>query len=234
MSENTEASNLGTSRVLFVGTGPRYESYARALQAAGYDLEQFAQIDSGLQKLRDNEATFDLLIWDAESQGRHVDEAFDKGRFQVKVPTLLLLDRAYPFLEAEGRRPGVLDYLVKPVNAHDVVAAADANVRVLRAKKAVQVIRKQMADLVEQMSKVEELLSRAGEAVGGGNRSGALPLSERELEIARALARGHRVSQIARMYRISPHTVRNHFKSIFRKLQVHSQVELLARLREHL
>lgn len=226
--------NTNASRVLFIGSGPRYESYARALQAAGYELDQSPQFDNGLTRLKDGDGAYDLLIWDAEAQGRYVDEAFDKGRFQVKVPTLLLLDRAYPFLEAEGRRPGVLDYLVKPVNASDVVAAADANVRVLKAKRYVQQVRTQMVELTEALGKVEELLSRAGEAVTGGARSGGLPLSERELEIAKALARGHRVSQIARMYKISPHTVRNHFKSIFRKLQVHSQVELLARLRDYL
>lgn len=228
------AETNNASRVLFIGSGPRYDSYARALAAAGYELEQAPHFETGLTRLREGDNVFDLLIWDAEAQGRHVDEAFDKGRFQVKVPTLLLLDRAYPFLETEGRRPGVLDYLVKPVNANDVVAAADANVRVLRAKRYVQVVRKQLAELTESLGKVEELLSRAGEAVAGGARSGGLPLSERELEIAKALARGHRVSQIARMYKISPHTVRNHFKSIFRKLQVHSQVELLARLRDYL
>lgn len=232
MTAITEISS--TSKVLFIGAGPRYEAYSRALESAGYQCEQASHLESGMARLREAETSFDLLIWDAENQGRHVDEAFDKGRFQVRIPTLLLLDRAYPFLETEGRRPGVLDYLVRPLSAQDVVAAAEQSVRLLRAKRFVETARKELVELADALSKVEELLGRAAPGADSQGRNGQLPLSERELEIARALARGHRVTQIARMFRISPHTVRNHFKSIFRKLQVHSQVELLARIREQL
>lgn len=55
-------------------------------------------------------------------------------------------------------------------------------------------------------------------------------LSPREREILEAVAAGQRVSSIARGFSISPYTVRNHLKAIFRKLGVHSQVELLAQL----
>lgn len=55
-------------------------------------------------------------------------------------------------------------------------------------------------------------------------------LSPREREILEAVAGGQRVGNIARAFSISPYTVRNHLKAIFRKLGVHSQVELLARL----
>jgi DNA-binding NarL/FixJ family response regulator len=55
-------------------------------------------------------------------------------------------------------------------------------------------------------------------------------LSPREREILEAVAGGQRVQAIARTFSISPYTVRNHLKAIFRKLGVHSQVELLAQL----
>ncbi len=56
-------------------------------------------------------------------------------------------------------------------------------------------------------------------------------LTEREQEIAAFLARGARISTVARDLRISEHTVRNHLKSIFSKLGVHSQAELVERVR---
>jgi DNA-binding CsgD family transcriptional regulator len=56
-------------------------------------------------------------------------------------------------------------------------------------------------------------------------------LSAREREILGELAAGSRVPSIAKRLFISPHTVRNHLKAIYRKLGVGSQAELIERLR---
>lgn len=56
-------------------------------------------------------------------------------------------------------------------------------------------------------------------------------LTPREWEVFRSFAQGHRVSTISRNLAISSHTVRNHLKSIFRKLKVSSQAELSERIR---
>lgn len=55
-------------------------------------------------------------------------------------------------------------------------------------------------------------------------------LSSREWEVLRELLDHNRVPAIARKLHISPATVRNHLKSIFGKVGVHSQQELLARV----
>ena len=55
-------------------------------------------------------------------------------------------------------------------------------------------------------------------------------LSQRQLEILRRLLRGERVPTIARDLYLSQSTVRNHLSAIYRRLGVHSQAELLARL----
>lgn len=52
-------------------------------------------------------------------------------------------------------------------------------------------------------------------------------LTAREIEVVDLLLLGHRVTTIASMLFVSPHTVRNRLKSIFPKLGVHSQVELV-------
>lgn len=54
-------------------------------------------------------------------------------------------------------------------------------------------------------------------------------LSAREQEVFELLARGRRVAEVADVLFISAHTVRKHAKAIFRKLGVHSQVELMRR-----
>jgi DNA-binding CsgD family transcriptional regulator len=55
-------------------------------------------------------------------------------------------------------------------------------------------------------------------------------LSRRERDVVTHLLQGHRVVSIAELLDVSEHTVRNHLKSIFRKLGVHSQAELVDRL----
>lgn len=52
-------------------------------------------------------------------------------------------------------------------------------------------------------------------------------LTPREQQVLTALLAGQRVPSIARALGISPNTVRNHLKSIFHKLHVHSQAQLL-------
>jgi DNA-binding CsgD family transcriptional regulator len=56
-------------------------------------------------------------------------------------------------------------------------------------------------------------------------------LSPRETEVLRHLLEGYRVNTIARRLFISQHTVRNHLKKIFAKLEVRSQTELMERLK---
>lgn len=55
----------------------------------------------------------------------------------------------------------------------------------------------------------------------------------RAREVVRLLLEHQRVPAIARALGISPHTVRNHLKTVFRTFGVHSQQELLARLNHH-
>ena len=52
-------------------------------------------------------------------------------------------------------------------------------------------------------------------------------LSPREREILGLLMKGERVPAIAQDLHLSPHTVRNHLKSIYQKTDVHSQSELI-------
>jgi DNA-binding NarL/FixJ family response regulator len=86
------------------------------------------------------------------------------------------------------------------------------------------------------MRRISDELTRVG--VGGG---AAVPenvpahpdlelLSRRERDVVTHLLQGHRVVSIAELLEVSEHTVRNHLKSIFRKLEVHSQAELVDRL----
>ena len=56
-------------------------------------------------------------------------------------------------------------------------------------------------------------------------------LTDREYEIVVRLASGDRVPTIARGLFLSESTVRNHLTAVYRKFAVHSQIELMSRLR---
>lgn len=58
----------------------------------------------------------------------------------------------------------------------------------------------------------------------------AASLSRREKEILRAVVAGKKPRDLARMFFISVHTARNHIKAIYRKLGVHAQGELIAKV----
>ena len=91
-------------------------------------------------------------------------------------------------------------------------------------------------ELEDTMRRISDELGRIGL---GNNGTAAEPipvhpdldlLSRRERDVVTQLLQGHRVVSIAELLEVSEHTVRNHLKSIFRKLGVHSQAELVDRL----
>lgn len=73
-------------------------------------------------------------------------------------------------------------------------------------------------------------LARPGSPAGGpgahaAGGSGDGPLSAREAEILRLIAKGLSFAEIGTVVSISPHTVTAHVKNIYRKLAVHSRGE---------
>ncbi|MDQ1739703.1 MAG: hypothetical protein QOE53_1355, partial [Pseudonocardiales bacterium] len=78
-----------------------------------------------------------------------------------------------------------------------------------------------------QLGSPADLAQHSGRALPGLER-----LSRREIEVVRMLLLGDRVPVIARQLFISQSTVRNHLSSVFRKLRVSSQQELIVLLRE--
>lgn len=88
-------------------------------------------------------------------------------------------------------------------------------------------------ELEDALSRIGEELSKAGvvpdKSLPSANleRPELARLSPRERDVLEHLLDGHRVSTISQRLEVSEHTVRNHLKSMFRKLGVHSQPELI-------
>jgi DNA-binding CsgD family transcriptional regulator len=84
-----------------------------------------------------------------------------------------------------------------------------------------------------RLTRPSEMVSASGDGDASGrvHFPGRSRLSDRELEVVRQLLAGDRVPAIARSLFLSQSTVRNYLSSVFRKLGVGSQQELLDLLR---
>jgi DNA-binding NarL/FixJ family response regulator len=136
----------------------------------------------------------------------YVSEPIDEGQLRVAVE-LALHDAA---IERSHRRE---------------LAGEKAKLHELEARAAV---------LEERLREIAGLLSdQTGDVptVDPGFDERFRGLSRREVEIVRMLSEGRRVAAIARDLDLSVHTVRNHLRAIFRKLELHSQDELLDAVR---
>lgn len=83
-----------------------------------------------------------------------------------------------------------------------------------------------------------QLLRATGQGTRGDDKSsapGKLELTEREHEVLQCLVRGQSYQQCANELKISLDTVRTHIRAVYKKLQVHSVAEAVARaIREKL
>jgi DNA-binding NarL/FixJ family response regulator len=114
-------------------------------------------------------------------------------------------------------RHRAIDYVRKPFYPEDLIAVVDRAV----ASRERQARRSERPETTDDPALA--LTQQEREA-----------LSTREIDVFREIARGRRMPPIAQTLHVSPHTVRNHLKAVFRKLGVHSQsdvVELVLRRR---
>ncbi len=86
-------------------------------------------------------------------------------------------------------------------------------------------------DLDELLARVRRLIERSQER--NDNASAGFGLTRRELEVLQLLGSGKRAPEIASELGISPKTVSSHLQSIFRKLDVNSRAQAVARAYEH-
>jgi len=111
----------------------------------------------------------------------------------------------------EGIKAGALGYLLKDCTPEDL-AHAIPTVRSGQTVIAPGLARKMLATF-------------EGAAAGAGSARLAPPLTKRELEIIRALARGKNDRQIAKELGISEKTVGHHASNIYRKLHIFDRTQ---------
>ncbi len=171
-----------------------------------------------------------LLIADIKMPGNSDLEFVNKvPRIIENLPVILVT--GYPSLNSaiQSIQLPVVAYLIKPFAFSDLLAQVKRALSIERlnlgARKLQRALQR-IADTLEECTVVTTHVSSQDPHI-----LKELPnLSQRQWEILRLLRAYQRVGTIARVLHISPDTVRSHLKSIFHKLGVHSQEELLEHL----
>jgi DNA-binding NarL/FixJ family response regulator len=227
-------NKIDVGRVLVVDDEPRVLDGLRlALRPDGHQVDSSTSTAEAAQLMLQQD--YDVIIADEhlpdESGSEFLAWAYTKDPFGVRIvlsgrPTVSAAIRA-----VNGGR--VFRILCKPVSGAELrsmVKEALAESRRLRAQE------RNVRKASEPRSAGRRLsLDPSSLAVmlapGDLCPLGWEELTLREREVLASVVNGWRVSQIAPKLFISVHTVRNHLKSIYRKLDIHSQRELIERAR---
>lgn len=221
------------------------DEHVASLEREGFSVVARGSFNEAVSAL--DSRSFDVLVCDAELPGNAQLELL--GLLQERrLPLPLVLICARPTLDGavEALRRGAADYVPLPVDGRGLGSRLDHALAKGRTFRALAEAKRLASAFAVSLVELEEALAASGPV--SPPSSGRFPtappadplaqiataelqrLSPRELEVARLLGLGKAVGEVATSLELSPNTVRNHVKSVFVKLRVHSQVELLSKL----
>lgn len=223
---------------------------AQLIREAGYLCDWVLDAAEAVRAVeRDRYA---VVVADINMAGNHQLELVREIRERfADLPVIIVTAHPSIGTAIQALRLSAVDYIPKPVNFAELFERMHEAIEARRRRRYVEQYVQQVGPAVRRLQSIHQSFARAagerGPAASAGGGQSTKPnalhlsagttrspevdlLSPREREILEAVASGQRVRAIARDFTISPFTVRNHLKAIFRKLGVHSQVELLAQL----
>lgn len=194
----------------------------RTLRRAGYVVDEIVTTSAKalptFERVRPDLVVLDIAL------DRQIDgvEVAARLRARSPVPVVFLSAHHDAATLRRAMRASPNGFVVKPFTEAQLVTAVELALNVppvddgkLAAQRTLERIAAVLAE------------SRVASTTDPERLPGYDDLSSREREILDCLLDHQRVPGIARSLSISEHTVRNHLKSIFAKLGVHSQEELL-------
>jgi len=199
-------------------------STSRMLDKHGYEVETAPDADRARDLLR--ERSYDCVISDVRMPGNARFEFIENLAEAEGAPPVVVIT-AHPSVDTAVRSLDlrISSYLVKPVEIDDLLSRIESAIREVRARRSAG----RAMDRADGRSAAAAAPAREVPPAVDPERLASL--SPRETEVLRNLLEGYRVNTIARRLFISQHTVRNHLKKIFAKLEVRSQTELMERLK---
>lgn len=209
------------------------ESAAGLLRSWGFECETVDGPSAALAAI--DQRAFDVvvtdLVMDGEVQTHFLEQVAQRG------PAVLVVT-AYPTLESAITAVdlGLVGYIPKPFESEELIERVE---RAVHQRRLGALLSSAESSLRQASDALEHVARLSGSATGGVASPATdlrvadqlATLTPREREIVDEFAQGYRLTTIARRLQISTHTVRRHLKSIFLKLEVSSQAELLEKLK---
>lgn len=205
---------MKTIRVLIADDHPVFRFGMRALLSAESDIEVLGEATTGKQAVEmSNSLHPDLVLMDINMPGIHGIEATRQVLKQNPSIGILILTMMEDDTVLAALRAGARGYLLKGAEGEETLNA------IRTVASGGSVFSPEVADRV------------IGFVIGAKHASHeAFPdLTEREFEILEMMARGLTNTAIANRLVISEKTVRNYVSIIFKKIQVTSRGEAIAK-----
>jgi DNA-binding NarL/FixJ family response regulator len=223
--------------------GPLLTAIGAILRHHGFEVECHGSAPGALDALA--RRPFDLIVTDLHLPGQSGIELLRRVTETAPGTTAIVIT-GEPTVDSavEALRLAAVDYLVKPFDPRDLVARVRTGVEKTRARRQVSDARERVEELGRMLGALQSALDgasapeapapspapRAAGRLRGLSEAERSALSARELEVLEALVEGKSPKEIAAALFISQHTARNHLRSIYAKLGVHSQLELLRKV----
>ncbi|MEY4512923.1 MAG: hypothetical protein RLZZ450_5045 [Pseudomonadota bacterium] len=222
-------------RVLLVDDDEAALALAAALEGAPYEVRTARSAAEALEAL--DREDIQVVVSDEWMPGMRGVELLAQVAKEYPYIVRILLT-GDPQLDAAVRAINegeIFRFLTKPCSPSTLDnVIREALIKQSRGKLQEELMRV-AGQGIETLQRIEGLstgLAGRGDRVDAGGPEISLDqLSKREREIVETLLSEGSVTGVANTLHISLHTVRNHLKSIFRKLGVHSQVELVTKLK---
>jgi len=219
------------------------EDLRRNLVASGYEVVAHAMDGrEAIQMARNFHP--DVILMDVCLGG--VTNGIEAARtIQCSIDTAIIYvsGQCDETLFSDAVRSGASGYIFKPFQARQVTLSIEMalykrdETRLLEPRPRVRApaVPARQPHLTSMVQRLQTLLVDDDmwvEDGSGSTSSHGLRVTAREKEVIRGLVCYRRLGKVAHVLGISVHTARNHLKSIFRKLNLHSQDELLRFLLE--
>lgn len=182
-------------RVLIADDEGMIRSAVAALLSLEVDIEVIAECEDGEKAVVEATRLLpDVCLLDLEMPGIDGVEVADRLRRAISTRCVIVTRHARPGVLRRALASGVVGFLPKSRNAHEIAAV------IRRVAQGARYVDPEIA---------ADALS--------DERS---PLTDRELDVLRTGRRGETTGQIARALSLAPGTVRNHVSAILTKLDV--------------